>query len=178
MNRCELTFLDRQEIDIAKASEQHRSYELCLASLGVVVVPLPAEPDLPDSVFVEDPAVVVDEVAVITRMGVESRRRESELLARAIEVYRPLNWLEAPATLEGGDVVRVGRRIFVGRSRRTNDEGIRQLSALLSPCEYTVDTRWMSTAACTSNRPAARWIAAPCWLTGNGSTRRRSKTCG
>lgn len=138
MNRCELTFLDRQEIDIAKAREQHRGYELCLASLGVVVVPLPAEPDLPDSVFVEDPAVVVDEVAVITRMGVESRRRESELLARALEVYRPLNWLEAPASLEGGDVVRVGRRIFVGRSRRTNEEGIRQLSALLSPCEYTV----------------------------------------
>jgi dimethylargininase len=138
MNRCELTFLHRQEIDIAKAVEQHRRYELCLASLGVVVVPLPAEPDLPDSVFVEDPAVVVDEVAVVTRLGAESRRKEAELLAKALEVYRPLSRIQEPGTLEGGDVVRVGRSIFVGRSQRTNEEGLRQLGALLSPCQYTV----------------------------------------
>jgi dimethylargininase len=118
--------------------EQHRRYELCLASMGLVVVPLPPEPDLPDSVFVEDPAVVVDELAVMTRMGVESRRRESELLAQALEIYRPLNWIEPPGTLEGGDVVRAGRRIFVGRSQRTNAEGILQLDELLNFCEYSV----------------------------------------
>jgi dimethylargininase len=138
INRCELTFLDRQEIDVAKAAQQHRRYELCLASLGVVVVPLPAEPDLPDSVFVEDPAVVVDELAVMARMGAESRRKESELLARTLEVYRPLNWIEAPGTLEGGDVVRAGRRVFAGRSSRTNEDGIRQLAELLDFCEYSV----------------------------------------
>jgi dimethylargininase len=138
MNRCELTFLDRKEIDLARAAGQHREYELCLASLGIVVVPLAAEPDLPDSVFVEDPAVVVDEVAVITRMGAPSRRREAEQLARALEVYRPLSRISEPATLEGGDVVRSGRKIFAGRSQRTNEEGIGQLAALLSPCQYTV----------------------------------------
>src|SRR5689334_23192905 len=117
MNRCELTFLDRREIDIGRAVEQHRDYERCLAALGIVVVPLEADPDLPDSVFVEDPAVVVDEVAVMTRMGAASRRAESEFLARVLELYRPLRWLTEPATLEGGDVVRVGRQIFVGRSQ-------------------------------------------------------------
>jgi dimethylargininase len=138
MNRCELTFLDRREIDIGRAVEQHRDYERCLAALGIVVVPLEADPDLPDSVFVEDPAVVVDEVAVMTRMGAASRRAESEFLARVLELYRPLQWLTEPATLEGGDVVRVGRKIFGGRSKRTNEEGIRQLVAALDPFGYTV----------------------------------------
>src|SRR6266700_284352 len=87
MNRCELEFLEREEIDIAKAAEQHRSYEQCLRDLGVEVISLPAEPDLPDSMFVEDPAVVVDEVAVMTRMGADSRRGESESLAEVLERF-------------------------------------------------------------------------------------------
>src|ERR1043165_3862983 len=76
LNRCELTYLDRVEIDIARAAHQHRAYEACLAELGARVISLPAEPDYPDSMFVEDPVVVVDEVAVITRMGAASRRGE------------------------------------------------------------------------------------------------------
>ena len=96
MNSCQLTFAERQPIDIAKAIAQHDLYEACLASLGIAVVSLPALPDQPDAVFVEDPAIVLDEVAIMTRMGVESRRGESASLAEAIARFRPLRWI-APA---------------------------------------------------------------------------------
>ena len=89
INRCELGFIERQEISLAKAGEQHRLYEACLAELGATVVSLAAEPDYPDSVFVEDPAVVVDEVAVMTRMGAASRRGESESLERHAQALPP-----------------------------------------------------------------------------------------
>lgn len=138
LNRCELTFLERQEIDVPKAIAQHRAYRDCLLELGLAVLTLPAQPDLPDSVFVEDPAVVVDEIAVILRMGAESRRGEAESMARALAPYRQLRRMREPATLEGGDVVRAGRRIFVGLSGRTNRAGIEQLSAELQPFGYTV----------------------------------------
>src|SRR5579872_6459120 len=101
INRCELEFLERQEIDLAKAAAQHEAYERFLSEMGASVLSLPAEPDLPDSVFVEDPAVVVDEVAVMTRMGVESRRCETETLAVTLARFRPLRWIREPATLEG-----------------------------------------------------------------------------
>lgn len=138
MNHCELAYLPRQVIDLAKAAGQHRQYESCLRELGASVISLAAEPDLPDSVFVEDPAVVVDEVAILTRMGAESRRREAESLAQALSPYRSLRWLREPATLEGGDVMRVGRMLYVGSSVRTNAEGIHQLVEALSPFGYDV----------------------------------------
>jgi dimethylargininase len=138
INQCEVGFIDRQEIDLAKASEQHGQYDALLAELGAKVVSLPAEPDSPDSVFVEDPAVVVDEVAIMTRMGAASRRGESESLARAVSAYRPLRWLREPATLEGGDVMRIGRTLYVGMSHRTNHAGIEQLTTELAPLGYSV----------------------------------------
>jgi dimethylargininase len=138
INLCEIGFIERQEIDLAKANEQHGRYEALLAELGASVVSLPAEADYPDSVFVEDPAVVVEEVAIMTRMGAASRRGESESLARALASYRPLRWLREPATLEGGDVMRIGRTLYVGVSHRTNRAGIEQLAAELGPLGYTV----------------------------------------
>jgi dimethylargininase len=135
---CELTFLDRQPIDIAKAIEQHRAYEACLADLGVHVISLPADPSFPDSVFVEDPAVVLDEVAIVTRPGAESRRGETDSIAEALSPFRDLRRIREPATLEGGDVVRVGKTLYVGLSRRTNREGIAQLADLLKPFGYGV----------------------------------------
>jgi len=138
INRCELEYFERQEIDVAKAMEQHRCYEACLRDLGVSVVSLPAEPGLPDCMFVEDPAVVVKEVAVLTRMGAESRRREAESLAAVLGQFRPLDWMREPATLEGGDVLRVGTILYVGLSGRTNQAGIDQLAATLRPFGYRV----------------------------------------
>src|SRR5712691_3666656 len=85
---CELSYLLRQPIDLARAAEQHQNYETILTSLGASVIPLPADPAFPDSVFVEDPAIVVHELAVITRMGAVSRRGEGETLADALAPYR------------------------------------------------------------------------------------------
>jgi dimethylargininase len=138
MANCELEYFTRQPIDISRAIEQHRRYEECLAELGARVISIAAEPDLPDSVFVEDPAVVVDEIAVITRLGAESRRAEAASLAEALAPFRALRRIEAPGTLEGGDVIRVGRSLFAGLSHRTNREGIDQLTALLQPFGYSV----------------------------------------
>jgi dimethylargininase len=138
INQCEIGFIERQEIDLAQAYEQHGRYEALLAELGSKVVSLAAEPDYPDSVFVEDPAVVVDEVAIMTRMGAASRRGESESLARALADYRPLHWLREPATLEGGDVMRIGRTLYVGLSPRTNSAGMEQLASELRPLGYSV----------------------------------------
>ena len=138
INRCELTYHAKEPIDLAKAISQHQAYEDCLRGLGVRVVSLAAEPDLPDALFVEDAAIVVDEVAVIPVMGAASRRPETESLARALSVYRPLRFMQPPATLDGGDVMRIGRRIFVGASSRTNAEGIAQLRAALAQVDYEV----------------------------------------
>ena len=102
------------------------------------MVSLPAEPELPDSMFVEDPAVVVKEVAVMTRMGAASRRAESESLAEALARYRPLRWMREPATLEGGDVLRIGKTLYVGLSERTNQAGITQLAEELRQFGYAV----------------------------------------
>ena len=136
---CELTHLTREAIDVGLARRQHAAYEALLAELGCEVEHLPEEPELPDSVFVEDAAVVVDELAVVTRPGAESRRGETASVAAALARHRPLASIDAPATLDGGDVLRLGRRVFVGLSERTNREGVAQLAALLAPFGYAVE---------------------------------------
>ena len=135
---CELTFLARQPIDLSKACDQHRAYEQLLEKLGARVISLPAEPALPDSMFVEDPAIVLDELAVMLPLGTESRRPEASSLAQALSKFRKLEYVTPPATLEGGDVLRIGRTLFAGLSSRTNAEGIRQLTAILAPHRYEV----------------------------------------
>jgi len=135
---CELQELDREPIDIARAIEQHRDYERCLEELGARVIGLPAEPQFPDGVFVEDPALVLDEIAIMTRMGAESRRGEGESIARALAEFRSIRSIQAPATIEGGDVMRIGKTLYVGLSRRTNEAGIAQLSNLVAPFGYEV----------------------------------------
>lgn len=139
LNRCELEYLDRQPIDLARAAAQHAAYERFLEEMGARLISLPAEPGLPDSVFVEDPAIVLDEVAVLTRMGAASRRAETESLAKVLAPFRPLRRIEPPATLEGGDVLRIGRKLFVGLSARTNAGGIAQLRGALAPFGYEVE---------------------------------------
>ncbi len=138
INRCELTHLDRNPIDVDLARRQHQAYEDALANGGCRIEHLPIADDLPDSVFVEDTAIVVDEVAVITRPGAESRRPETESVAAALRNYRELVFMEPPAILDGGDVLRIGRAVFVGQSSRTNADGFRQLSAALTPFGYSV----------------------------------------
>ena len=135
---CEISFIDRKPIDLAKAQEQHHAYEQLLEKLGARVLSLPAEPALPDSMFVEDPAIVLDELAVILPLGTESRRPEGASLAKALAPFRKLEYITLPGTLEGGDVLRIARKLFVGLTKRTNAEGIRQLAAVLAPHKYEV----------------------------------------
>jgi dimethylargininase len=133
---CELSFIERRPIDVEKARAQHREYETLLGKLGAKVISLPEEPELPDSMFVEDPAVVLDEVAIICSLGTESRRNEAPSIATALEKYRQLKHIKLPGTLEGGDVLRVGKKVFVGVTARTNPEGIRQLAVILDHYGY------------------------------------------
>jgi dimethylargininase len=135
---CELSFIDRKPIDLATAQQQHHAYENLLGVLGARVISLSAEPDLPDSMFVEDPAIVLDELAVILPLGTDTRRREAASLAQALGKYRKLEFVSLPGTLEGGDVLRIDRKIFVGLTKRSNADGIRQLAAILAPHNYEV----------------------------------------
>jgi len=135
---CELTHLQRQPIDLDRARAQHRAYEEALERAGCRVESLPALDDLPDSVFVEDVAVVLDEIAVVTRPGAESRRPETSHIAPVLANHRRVTFIQPPGTLDGGDVLRLGRRIFVGQSGRSNESGIEQLRAVVWPYGYTV----------------------------------------
>jgi dimethylargininase len=136
--QCELTHRPRDPIDVANAVAEHACYEAALRSLGATVVRAPPEPDLPDAVFVEDAALALDEVAVITRPGAPTRRREVDSMAEVLSAYRPLVRIEAPGTLDGGDVLRVGRKLYVGLSSRSNRDGIAQLETFLSTWDYEV----------------------------------------
>jgi len=137
---CELTHLAREPIDVARAVAQHESYERLLVSLGARVVRAAAAPDLPDAVFIEDTAVVLDEIAVITRPGAESRRAETAAVAEALAPHRPLRTMTAPGTLDGGDVLQLGRTLYVGLTAkgRTDAAGIEQLEAFVAPHGYAV----------------------------------------
>jgi dimethylargininase len=138
ITRCELTHFGRTPIDIAVARRQHAAYEQCLSRLGCAVVRLEAGDDLPDSVFIEDTAVVFDEVAVIARPGAESRRGETGAVAAALARYRSVVAIEEPGTLDGGDVLVVGKQVFVGLSGRTNREGVARFAEAVEPFGYSV----------------------------------------
>lgn len=135
---CELTYLARTPIDLERARAQHRRYQDLLQKLGCQLIRLPAEPVLPDSVFVEDAAIVLEELAVITRPGAPSRRGETASVAAALRPYRNLFYIEAPGTLDGGDVLQLGKTLYVGQSQRSKVEGIEQLRRILADFGYHV----------------------------------------
>ena len=135
---CELTHLVRIPIDPDVARAQHERYEQCLEAAGWTVNRLEAGADMPDSVFVEDMAVLFDEIAVIARPGAPSRRAETPAVAEVVGRHRPVRRIEPPGTLDGGDVLCVGRTVFVGCSGRTNAAGIGQLRCALRPLGYDV----------------------------------------
>lgn len=138
ISRCELTFCPRERVDYELAVRQHEAYRNFLKRRGAEVVMLEACAALPDCCFVADTAVVLDELAVIASMGAQARRGEITAVEKALSPHRDLVRLSLPATLDGGDVVRLGREIFVGRSGRTNLEGIEALARIVGPFGYRV----------------------------------------
>ena len=165
---CELSFVARTAIDVDLAIAQHHDYGRALEMLGCRVIALPALEEQPDAVFVEDVALVLDEVAVMTRPGAESRRAEGASIASVLADFRPLLRIEAPGTLDGGDVLRIGHAIFVGQSARSNAIGIAQLRALLAPHGYAV--QGIATRDCLHLKSAVTQVAPdtllvqPAWV--------------
>jgi len=165
---CQLSFVPRTGIDVGVATRQHEAYRAALESLGCRVIALPAEDAMPDAVFVEDVALVLDEVAVMTRPGAGSRRDEGETIEPVLAAFRPVVAITAPGTLDGGDVLRIGRTVYVGESARSNAEGIAQLRALLAPHRY--DVQAVATRGCLHLKSAATQVAdgvllvQPAWV--------------
>jgi dimethylargininase len=138
LNHCALVYVARQEIDLPLAQRQFSAYTTALESAGVRLTVLPEEPDLPDAAFVEDPVVILDEVAILCRPGSAGRQGEVDAIGPIVSKLRPTHRILPPGTLEGGDVLQSGRTLFVGVSRRTNQEGIRQLQKIVDPFGYRV----------------------------------------
>ena len=134
--KCELTNLERIPIDVDRARLQHLQYEAALKHLGLAVLSLPEEPTLADSVFVEDTALVLDECAIITRPGAESRRSETVTIAEYLKPYRKLFYIQATARVDGGDILQVGKRIYVGLTTRSDTNAIEQMQDFLEPYGY------------------------------------------
>lgn len=165
---CELTHLARTPIDVAVAAAQHDAYERTLRSLGCDVRHIPVADDYPDSVFVEDTAVVLDEVAIVMRPGAESRRGENASVAHALAPFRRLEWIAEPATIDGGDVLRLGRSLYVGVGARTDEAAADQLARYVGPFGYRVTTVGVGEclhlkSAVTELRPGLV-LANPAWV--------------
>lgn len=127
-----LTMGERPVLDVARARDQHDAYRTMLSDSGYRLTVVPADEDCPDCPFIEDAAVVLETFAVITRPGAPERQQETGPVAEALSAMMPVEEITAPGTVDGGDVLRVGSTVFVGRSTRTNDEGIARFAELAS----------------------------------------------
>lgn len=131
LERCELSHQDRVPVDPVLLAAQHAAYVAALESCGVEVQVLDPLPGYPDALYVEDTAIVLDEVAVLTRPGAASRRGELPSIEAALAPHRELLRIEEPGTVDGGDVQVLGDVLYVGWSDRTNHPGLKQLAHLL-----------------------------------------------
>ena len=138
MQSYERTYVGDEAIDLGLARRQHAAYCDALRECGAQVTTLDVNAPMPDCVFVEDTALVLDEVAVMMSPGAESRRAEPAGIEPVLRRYRAVKHVRFPGTIDGGDVVVAGRDVYVGRSLRTNDAGIEQLRTLLGAYDYTV----------------------------------------
>jgi len=165
---CELTHLERKPIDIQRARAQHAEYEAALKQLGLAVLSLPEEPSLADSVFVEDTALVLDECAIILRPGADSRRSETESIARVLSPYRKLFNIQAPARVDGGDILRVGGQVYIGLSTRSDTNAMEQIQDFLQPYGYEVQA--VKVTGCLHLKSAVTQVAEdmlvinPAWV--------------
>lgn len=134
----ERTYVDETAVDYTLALRQHADYCDALRACGADVIALDVNRELPDCVFVEDTAIVLDELAVMMSMGAESRREEPAGIEPTLRRFRMIERVVLPATIDGGDVVRLGRTLYVGESPRTNAAGIAALRDVVRRYGYTV----------------------------------------
>ena len=168
MQACERTFVPHLPIDFDLAAEQHAAYCQALADCGAQVRTLNVNSALPDCTFIEDTAVVLDEVAILCSMGTPSRQTEPASIEPVLREYRPIERIPLPATLEGGDVLRIGRRLLVGQSNRTNAAGIAALQGIAARFGYLVTSIPVHGSlhlktACTALRDG-RLLVNPAWI--------------
>lgn len=168
MDACVRTHIEVQPIDGALALRQHEAYRAMLARCGAQVTVLDANRTMPDCVFVEDTAIVLDEIAIITSMGTSSRRAEPAAIEAELGKYRSIVRVSLPATIEGGDVLRVGRRLLVGATSRTNAAGIAALAELTRGHGYQVTPVPVTgclhlKTACTA-LPDGSLLVNPAWV--------------
>jgi dimethylargininase len=167
LQECQRTFVPGEPIDGELAARQHASYCQALRDLGVAVRRLDANGDSPDGVFIEDTAVVLDEIAVLARMGASARQAEPSGIAPALGEYRDLVPL-GKGTLEGGDVLRLGGTLLVGRSCRTSAEGIESLAGIVSRYGYQVIAipieRCLHLKTSCTALPDGRLLINPDWI--------------
>ena len=136
--QCVTSFIGDEPIDVSLARKQHKAYCETLEHLGLKLISLTADNSLPDCCFVEDTAIVLEELAIITRPGVSSRVAETLEMKRALEPIKRLYSIKSPGTIEGGDVLRIGKKLYIGISSRTNEEGIKQVTEILNPIGYSI----------------------------------------
>jgi dimethylargininase len=164
---CQVTYLERTPIDVQRAAAQHADYCAALQRHAITVLRLPAEDALPDAVFVEDPLLVLDEVAIALRPGASSRSAEVASLVPVIARFFPVERLPQDGTVDGGDVLRVGRTLYIGLSTRTTTEGARSLAGVVARFGYTVVP--VRVHGCLHLKSACTWLGDrvllnPQWL--------------
>ena len=165
---CEVEYVPRERIDLHLARRQHEAYCRTLRQMGVSVEVLAPEEAFPDSVFIEDNAIILDELAVVTSMGTPSRQGEPALLVDILARHRRLVKISPPATIEGGDVLLMGKRLYVGVSTRTNRAGVDALRAIVESLGYGV--RPIEVKACLHLKTACTslddetLLVNPAWL--------------
>jgi dimethylargininase len=135
---CELTYRSREAIDFVKAKVQLEEYRALLRKWNVSLISIPANDSYPDCCFVQDTAIVLDEICIVASMGAATRVGEVSEVERQLSQVRKIGRILPPATLDGGDVIEVGKRLFVGLSSRTNARGIAALGRLVEDFGYTV----------------------------------------
>ena len=135
---CEVTHVAREKIDLPSAFRQHQEYCQAIQNGGITVESLPPEESFPDGACIEDNAIILPELAVIASMGTASRQSEPALLVSVLSRHRRLVGVSPPATIEGGDVFRIGKTLYVGASSRTNRAGVNALRDVVEPLGYGV----------------------------------------
>jgi dimethylargininase len=126
------------DIDLEIAKMQHLKYCNTLSKLGINIIRLDTDDSLPDCCFTEDIIAIADDIAIITNPGIQSRVAETKALEKTLSVFKDVFRITSPGTIEGGDVLKIEKTIYIGISSRTNMEGIRQFTSILEPRGYWI----------------------------------------